>query len=155
MSRTKTEAELLRVCLQDLYAGCCALYDRAPTVTDHARGEALRRALHTFIQNCEVRAQRLIDVEDVRGGPENLWMAGILDDAERDTESHTHGNLLDIALVGAIRKALAAEIVSVETAFGLANRLRRAAIADTLSKNISDLMHSDEELKIVLSALTA
>ena len=43
-------------------------------------------------------------------------MAGIADDARRDTKSVEKGPLLDAAIVGAIRKAKAAQIVSYDTA---------------------------------------
>ena len=59
-------------------------------------------------------------VATLDGAPENLWMTGILNDADRDAQSHQRGPLLDTALIGALRKAKAAEIVSIETAMALA-----------------------------------
>ncbi len=52
-------------------------------------------------------------------GEPNLWGGGIMDDASRDVASTAAGPTRDIALIGAIRKFLAADIVSLETAIAL------------------------------------
>jgi ferritin-like metal-binding protein YciE len=80
-------------------------------------------------------------------------MAGILDDAERDTRATQPGRLLDIALVGAIRKAKAAEIVSSETAMALAEALSDATIATAVSANRAEEIATDRALKDVLVRL--
>jgi hypothetical protein len=68
---------------------------------------------------------------DLAGDP-NLWMAGIIDDAERDTRSIEPGALLDTALIGAVRKAVAADAVSLETALALANAQAMRTVAEQL-----------------------
>jgi ferritin-like metal-binding protein YciE len=59
-------------------------------------------------------------------------MAGVADDARRDTKSVEKGPLLDAAIIGAIRKAKAAQIVSYDTAVAVAATLQKADISETL-----------------------
>jgi ferritin-like metal-binding protein YciE len=133
MTRTGSRAALLLVSVQDLHAGQAMLADRLPALAAAARDEALRALLEAQVGAARAAAARLAATGTDVSGPENLWMAGILDDAERDTRSHQPGPLLDVALVGAVRKALAAQIVSDETAVALAEALGddavRAAVA--------------------------
>ncbi len=87
-------------------------------------------------------------------GPSNLWMNGILDDAERDASQTQRGRLLDIALTGAIRKAKAAEIVSSETALRLATELGLDDIVLAVEANRQDEIAADRRLKACLYRLT-
>lgn len=96
--------------------------ERVPGVTEHAGDSDLRRLLGEIVDRADTHGAVLgrsgLDV----GGDENLWMAGILDDAERDTRTIEAGRELDIAMIGAIRKALAAAIVSYQTAIALGGK---------------------------------
>ncbi len=89
-------------------------------------------------------------------GPPNLWMAGILDDAERDTRSIAAGPFPDVALIGAIRKAKAAEIVSYETAVATAETLGSATakICDAILREESDADAALHERLVALSGET-
>jgi hypothetical protein len=83
-------------------------------------------------------------------------MHAVIDDAERDSRTVEKGTLLDIALVGAIRKGAQAARVSYATGVALAEllglsdyRLRLTAagrahqlIDDALSDHLSDLTRS-------------
>lgn len=80
-------------------------------------------------------------------GPENLWTAGVLDDADRDSETIAPGPLLDIALIGAIRKGKQAEAVSYETAILLANAFADAETANDLEAIQREECVLDRELK--------
>lgn len=123
LSKTATDQALFLTCVQDLYAGSRAFARRYPRVAQQAHSRALREELTELIAHASERAERLHDIDGAVCGPENLWMSGILDDADRDTETIAAGRHLDIALIGGVRKALVAEFVSLETAIALAGKL--------------------------------
>lgn len=155
MTRTASRAALLHVALQDLHAGKRAQGERLPALADAARDPELRALLTAEVDRVAAQAERLAEAGGDMGGPENLWIAGILDDAERDARSHQPGPLLDIALLGAVRKAKAAEIVSGETALALARAEGQAAIAAAAAANCEEEIAADRALKERLAALTA
>ena len=129
MSLTASRAALLHVALQDLRAGKTLLIDRLPALADAADSDVLREVIERDRANARRQAARLDDAADLSNAPQNLWMDGILDDAVRDAKSHQPGAILDTALIGALRKAKAAEIVSIETALALAGSEAPAMIA--------------------------
>lgn len=128
MGKTATREELLTACAQDLHAGEQLLVNHLPDIVEHVRDPALRGLIDAQIGQSASQAQRLRQAEDDIDGPPNLWMAGIMADAERDTRSIEPDPLLDVALIGAIRKAKASEIVSYETAVATANALGRESV---------------------------
>lgn len=155
MTKTASSAALLHVAIRDLYAGKIAQAERLPALVDAARDPALKALLATEAAQARVQAARLGQAGGDKGGPANLWMGGILDDAERDARSHQPGPLLDVAPVGAIRKAKAAEIVSSETAIALARAEGLEAIEAEVAANRAEEVASDRTLKERLGALTA
>ena len=124
MGRTASYTELLTVCIQDLHAGEAVLRDTLPVVGRHANAPRLSAALHRLGREADLAIERLAATGRHKGGARNLWMAGIADDARRDTRSIEPGPLLDAAIIGAIRKAKAAQIVSYDTAIAVAAALR-------------------------------
>jgi ferritin-like metal-binding protein YciE len=155
VSKTESPSQLLQVCVQDLHAGCRAVQARLPGIASHAEDAQLRATLGELSETASQRAARLAATGCSIEGPENLWMAGILDDAERDTRSIAPGELLDLALVGAVRKALAAEDVSIETAIALADRLSGAATLDAVRNNATEVQRLDGALRDLLNVITA
>ena len=123
MGKTSTREQLLTACAQDLHAGEQLLVERLPGIVRHVSDPALRGLLEGQIGQSASQAERLRQTGEDVDGPPNLWMAGIMDDAERDTRSIEAGPLLDVALIGAVRKAKASEIVSYETAVATAEAL--------------------------------
>ena len=115
MSKTASERELLQACIQDLYAGRRLAAERLGCVAGQATTE-LAAAIESLRHDYAQEAEQLDETGLAQGGPDNVWMAGILDDADRDTRSVKQGKLLDTALIGAVRKAVAADGVSLETA---------------------------------------
>lgn len=120
MTQIKTSRELLEAALQDLRAGAEAMASRLPAIAGHLTDDSLRAAFDDLVDRARQDADRLRETGMADGGPENLWMTGVLDDAERDTQATAPGGLLDTALIGAIRKGLASTIVSYDTALALA-----------------------------------
>lgn len=155
MGRTASRAALLHVAVQDLHAGKRAQAERLAAIADAARDPTLRALLAAEVARAGAQADRLAAVGGDMSGPENLWIAGILDDAERDARSHEPGPLLDVALVGAVRKAKAAEIVSGETALALARAEGQTAIAAAVTANREEEIAADRALRARLEALTA
>jgi ferritin-like metal-binding protein YciE len=155
MTKTASRAALLHVAVQDLHAGKLAQAERLPAIADAARGPELRALLEGEAGRAKVQAERLAVAGGDMNGPGNLWIAGILDDAERDAGSHEPGPLLDVALVGAVRKAKAAEIVSGETARARARVEGQAAIAAAVAANRDEEIAADRALKERLAALTS
>lgn len=140
MTKTASMAALLHVALQDLRAGKALLAERLPALQDAATDARLVATIASLCDHAAAGRERL-DALNAGEGPNNLWMRGILDDADRDARSHLPGAILDVALVGALRKACAAEVVSFDTAVALARRdagemvtvleaLREATMAD-------------------------
>ena len=153
MTKTASRAALLHVAVQDLHAGKREQAHRLSGIAQSARDPVLRDLLLAEIVRVGTQAARLAEAGGDMEGPANLWIAGILDDAERDAGSHEPGPLLDVALVGAVRKAKAAEIVSAETALALARADGLHAIEAAVTANRAEEVASDRALKERLAAL--
>ena len=153
MTRTASAAALLHVCLQDLHAGKAMQVERLGALIDAVTDEQLRAVLVQAREQAAGQRDRLAAVADVSGAPDNLWMRGILDDAARDTKSHQPGLLLDVAVIGAVRKAKAAEIVSTETALALAAH-EAPGMIPALEANREEEIAADRVLRNRLAALT-
>lgn len=138
MSLTASRAALLHVALQDLRVGKALLIQRLPALADAAHDERLREVIERDRSNARHQAARMDELADLSGAPANLWMSGILDDADRDSKSHQPGVILDTALIGALRKAKAAEIVSTETALALAGSQAPAMLASLGANHAED-----------------
>lgn len=132
MSRIATYDELLTVCIQDLHHGEAMLADALPKIAEAANDPVLRALFDRVAADAATAADLLAETGRHAGGSRNLWMSGILDDARRDTRATAAGPLLDTALVGAIRKAKAAQIVSYDTAVAVAAVLDQGAVRRTL-----------------------
>lgn len=120
MSKVSSRAELLTDCLHDLADGERQLGETLGAIAGHVSDGELRDALKDIADQADSLAGDLDSAAAAVDAPEpdaaNIWMRGILDDAQRDTEMIEPGMLLDLALIGAVRKALAAAFVSYETA---------------------------------------
>lgn len=143
MPHVKDMRSLLVACVQDLYAAEQEAVDRYPPLIDAAAGPDLKSALEAHRAQSREHAQRMQAVAKLLGesakGPECLWAKGILDDAKRDTKTVTPGPLLDVALVGGLRRLEQAEIVAYETAIGVA---RATGLAD--AERLLVQTHADE-----------
>lgn len=153
MTLTASMPALLHVALQDLHAGKRLLAERLPALATAARDSALRERIAAEAASAARQADRLAASIDV-AGPDNLWMAGILDDADRDARSHQPGPILDVALTGAVRKAMAAQIVSEETAIALARVADQPSLAALAEDHRRAAIDADRALAAVLAALT-
>lgn len=154
MTTISSAASLLHIAVHDLHAGKQDAAHRLPGIAAKAHDPALAELLRAEAARAAAQAARLAAIVVDTAGPKNLWTAGILDDAERDGRSTEPGRLLDIALVGAIRKAKAAEIVSSETAMALARELGDEAIGLAVAANCEEEIATDRALKERLAALT-
>jgi len=128
VSETKTQSELLQACIQDLYAARQVAVERIPCIIGEA-GADLGKLLSDLVETYRDETGEFEETDVSLDGPENIWMAGVMDDAERDTRSIVRGALLDTALIGAVRKGVAADSVSLQTAIAVANSLGRDDIA--------------------------
>lgn len=151
MDKTDDAESLLATALQDMLAGERLLADHLPGIAAHASAASLGEALSREIERARRQADALAGDARAEGGPPNLWMQGIVDDAQRDTATIDAGPLLDAALVGAVRKALAAKHVSYETAVALAERLNEPALAALLRRCRDEEAASDHRLAAILS----
>ena len=152
---TDDPGALLLVCLQDLHAGKRLLASGLESIAGSASATEVRAILSDSARAAREQQQRLAALGHDLAGPPNLWMAGIMDDAERDTRTIAPGPLLDIAMVGAVRKAKAAETVSTETAIALARQLSRERVLEVLLGNHAEEMQTDRCLAALLPALAA
>ncbi|WP_296305532.1 DUF892 family protein [Pseudomonas sp.] len=151
MSKTDTDPALLRTCIEDLYAGCRAFSKRYPSIARQAHDAQLRKLLEELVDHALERAEKLRGLKSTAEYPENLWMSGILDDADRDTQTIAHGRHLDLALIGGVRKAVVAEFVSIETAIALADATGEADVAKALQEGHERLGEFNERLAALLS----
>jgi ferritin-like metal-binding protein YciE len=152
MSKTASKEELLQACVQDLHAAREVAVERLPGVTGHA-GPELSKRLEDLAETYGKEARQFEGTGVSLDGPENLWMAGVMDDAERDTRSIVRGVLLDTALIGAVRKGVAADSVSLETLVAVAQALGRdeiAALAQRMRERSGD---HDARLRALLQEI--
>jgi len=151
---TNTKALLLDA-VQDLLDAERAIVERLPKVRGHAHDNELRLLLEGDATHSAAQVKALREIADSLGakgsGAANVWARAILDDAERDTRTVAPGPLLDVALIGAIRKLKQAERVSYETAIALA----RAQGDDALAATLTEYRDSEETVDDTLAALLA
>ena len=145
---------LLLTAVQDLYDGEKAVVERLSALREHVADAALGDFLEADRSRSREQVQRLETIacglaNEPEGAP-NIWLRAILDDAERDTGTIARGLLLDIALVGAMRKAKQAERVSYETAIAVAEALGRAGDARSLQQSRDEEARADAELERLL-----
>ena len=133
MGKATTAKALLLTATQDLYDAECALRERLSEPVKASSDETLVAALTDYAEAAAKRADGLSGIAEALDGKAkdapNIWMRAVLDDAARDANTVEPGPLLDIALVGAIRKGAQAARVSYETALALAGRAKRKAMA--------------------------
>ncbi len=155
MNKPQNRGDLLAVCIQDLHAGAVAVARRLPAIASAITDPELGEVCRAIGQNAAADAMRLrstgVDVD----GPANLWMDGILSDAERDRKDERAGVLRDIALTGAGRKLLAARIVSDDTAMLLARATGADAILEAVSAERAEAVAADGQLHAILARLAA
>ena len=122
--RTSTARDLLIVAIQDLYAAEQLLAGRMAEPLGAARDAGIVQVFEDYRSASVARVEALAsiagDLDEPAQGAPNIWMTGVLDDAARDARTTKPGPLLDIALVGALRKGAHAARVSYETAIELA-----------------------------------
>ena len=152
MADTESKDDLLQACIQDLHAARRVAAERLPGIAAAAGGE-LAPVLRTIRDDFAAEAEQLEATDHDLDGPENLWMAGIIDDAERDTRSIVRGPLLDTALIGAIRKGLAADVVSLETGVAVAQSLGKDGDSELLQEMHERSGQNDGRLEQLLLAI--
>lgn len=157
MPGVETAQALLINALQDLHDAERAMAERLPAIADKASDTTLRELLdEDAIRSAshQRKVATLLERRDaeVEGAP-NIWLRAILDDAARDIETVEKGALLDIALIGAIRKGKQAERVSYETAIALAEALG-GEDAPTLEVIRDEEAANDAALMALLAELT-
>lgn len=153
MSDTSSPEDLLQLCLWDLVAAGRLVASRLPVLLDHVDDLVLCREFDQVVAEFDMRADRLSTLAIREEGPCNLWMAGMLDDAERDTRTIDRGRKLDIAMIGAVRKMLHAEAASIETAMALGERLLEYEAAKSVSDCHSECLERDAILRALLQKL--
>ena len=155
MTSTDTLDKLLIACVQDLYAGAILMAERLPKLAVRVDDAALKSVLLEQAEDSRTHAEALQQTGWDTDGPANLWMKGILKDAKRDSKSIAPGPLLDVALIGAIRKGFAAEIVSYETAVAVADALGESGVRDAATSNSAQRQAADHALRNLLAPITA
>ena len=145
---------LYAACLSDLAKGERLVAERLPAIAGSVRDGRLATEFERLVADAgrhrAVLAQ-LADEHDVSlGGPPNLWMAAVLDDAARDVEDEAPGPPLDTALVGALRKGVASQLVSTDTAVAVAGALGLEAARARLAGMAWDKRQADARLAALL-----
>lgn len=159
MAKVTSLGDLLVTCLQDLRKGEAETLDRFPAVIDAVRDPATRLAMQDRLSNARLRAEALdavgaaLNVDPM--GDENIWMDGMLSDAEGDMKTEAPGPLLDLALIGAVRKMTGASLVSYETALAVAQRLQHSEAAAAFGEAQRQEREADEALRASLFAIAA
>lgn len=163
MADVETLRELLILAIQDLADGEAQLIERVPSVSENIHDPGLAELIKRDVARSGEQRNALASMASELGAEasstRNIWMRGILDDAENDARTIATGPLLDIALAGALRKAKQSERVSYETAIALAGALQMRDCAETLtgirdaeSETDYDLAESQIRLCVGLNA---
>ncbi len=157
MAEVESGTSLLLMALSDLFDGEAAMAGRLPTVRGHARDAELIAIIANDQTNSDRQRHELAAIThslgQAPGGPPNIWLRAILDDADSDAETIAPGPLLDIALTGALRKGKQSERVSYETAIGLAEALGLDDAAQSLRTIRDEEAATDDALAAVLEKL--
>lgn len=152
-SQTGSRDALLIVALQDLWQARCVVRESMDAIAI-ATTDSETRAVFEDIHTAAIDEQKaLLALASDPGDTPNLWAGGIFDDACRDVATTAQGPVRDIALIGAIRKLLAADIVSLETAIQLAAP-RGSACVDPIIGLQTAAWRRDRCLLARLQALT-
>ena len=150
---TTNFSQLLRVALDDLREGrrslACRMQKVAVATNDAVTRETFRTSITRSNEEANILGQMLGDPD----GKPNLWANGIMDDALRDVASTAQGRVRDVAVIGAIRKFLAADIVSLETAIAL-DQYEGAAKNQALNAFRQQARDTDHLLRERLAELT-
>lgn len=149
----KDRSDLLDLCIEDLAEGARLVTSCLPPIAERA-GDDLSDLLHRIAASHGSEVALFEQLGMKTTGPDNIWMRGILDDAKRDSETLPEGALRDIALVGAVRKLMAADLASLETALALARQLVRQDLTETLVSMHATAQAFDRELAAFLADLT-
>lgn len=156
MSKVSDMKGLMVDCVQDLHSNETLTAGVLPVLLDFVTSPDLRAALVEHRAASGEQARRLQRIAEAMGekaeGPDSLWASGILGDAKRDTESVGPGPLLDAALIGAVRKLEGAEVVSYETAIGVARALGMEDAAALLAQTRAEEVAMDATLQGLLVA---
>jgi ferritin-like metal-binding protein YciE len=157
MPHVETAQALLVNALHDLHDAERVMAERLPAIADEASDVSLRELLDEDAARSTSHQRKVATLlerrdAEIEGAP-NIWLSAILDDAARDIETVEKGTLLDIALIGAIRKGKQAERVSYETAIALAEALG-GEDAPTLEAIRHEEATNDAVLMAILAELT-
>jgi ferritin-like metal-binding protein YciE len=157
MAEVEDATALLLMALRDLHDGKNAMAGRLPTVRGHAQDGQFVSIIAEDERRSAGQREALASIArslgEAPGGPPNIWLRAILDDADNDASTVAPGVLLDIALVGALRKAKQSERVSYETAIGLADALGLADAAGSLRTIRDEEAATDDALATTLGRL--
>lgn len=154
MPKTDTAPDLLLVAIQDLHHGAEMFAKALPKLATSVQDQALATFLAEAAEQSEVQAARLAATGLDTDRPPNVWMKGIIRDARRDSRSVEKGRLLDVALIGAVRKGLAAEIVSYETANALARVVGQDTTLDATERNLAERRAADLRFRTLLERIS-
>jgi ferritin-like metal-binding protein YciE len=150
---------LMIECLRDLRAGEADTLDRFPAVVDAVTDARAAGALRRRLSDARHRAESLDTLGEKlgteAGGEDNIWMRGMIDDAEGDMQTEEPGPLLDLALIGAVRKMVNASLVSYETAIAVADRLGNADASAAFTAARGQEEEAEQSLRAALFAIAA
>lgn len=91
-----------------------------PRIAQGASDRPTRALLLDLATGSVIEMVRLAEIADDPKGDPNLWVKGILRDVDRDISPNVAGPVRDVAPIGAVRKLVPADAVSIETAILLA-----------------------------------
>ena len=149
MSTATASGELFSVCIEDLVAGRRQAAERLPQIARSA-GSSLAAVIAGLGRAFADQAARMEELCGESEGMQNIWIKGILDDASRDTKTIAEGPLLDIALIGAVRKALVADCASLETASSLARSCNEESLVAEIYAIAGQVRDFDQMLRLKL-----
>lgn len=157
MAKVTSLHDLMIECLRDLREGEADTLKRFGAVVDAVQDPGTLAALQQRLTDARHRADSLdalgkaLDTDP--RGEANVWMRGMIDDAEGDMKTEEPGPLLDLALIGAVRKMVNASLVSYETAVAVADRLGNTEASTVFQTARQQEQAAEQALRAALFAV--
>ena len=146
MTAIASRAALLHAAVQDMHAGKVDAAARPPAIAAVAGDPRLATILLAEATRGQTGAAQSAEAGGDMAGPRCLWTAGMLTMPSATPARRNRGPLLDIALIGTLRKVKAAEIAAADAAVALARGIGEARLVEQCEADRAGTVAADRAL---------